>query len=300
MNNKKILLADNKPRFIKSHKELLENAGYQVRVAENPEIAKAILEEGKIDLAILDIRLRDDKDDFDKSGLELAKNYAPSIPKILLTGFPSWELVREALGADADGLPPAVDFISKKEGIKVLLLAVEWTLRQPILKKNILSTFNVDYMMALPERFDDLGPEVAAEHLKESFDVTLKQLMDYQDDEFRRASRYHKWALAWALVGIVIIFGGVVLSFLNMLSSTLLPTISGVILEAIGVLFFVREDAAHNQVNAYYVRLDEVSKLSNILTICETIRSDELREVYKLKIIDKILEKWFGSRYQQT
>jgi len=222
MNNETILIADNNKSFLKAFGDFLINNGYRIITAKDPDRARAILEKGNIDLAILDIRLLNDKDDLDKSGIELAKNSSREIPKIMLTGFPSWELVRESLGADIEGLPPAVDFLSKNEVGKPLLLSIEWALHQPQLKENILSVFNVSFMMALPERIREIGVEDAADRLKEGFISTSEQLKYHQIYEFNRASRFHKLAVLWAIIGMIVILIGIMLSYFNLLSNNTL------------------------------------------------------------------------------
>jgi len=120
-----VLFADNDAFFLTTRAEFLEKAGYQVWQAPSLAEAKRLLQEGHIHLAILDIRLENDDDEKDVSGLTLAKDPAyRSIPKIILTGFPSYEHVREALGPVLDGLPPALDFVSKAEGPERLIDAV--------------------------------------------------------------------------------------------------------------------------------------------------------------------------------
>ena len=119
-----ILLADNDEDFLRTRAEFLEQENYQVVPATDPSQARRLLEQGGIDLAILDIRLRDDDDERDTSGLTLAKEVAPSVPKIILTGFPSVDAVREALRARLDGLPAAVDLLAKIEGPEALVAAV--------------------------------------------------------------------------------------------------------------------------------------------------------------------------------
>ena len=291
--NEKILFADNKPAFLNTRKQFIEQEGYQVITAGDPEAARKILEKGDVALAILDVRLRDDDDDQDRSGLELAMNCAPSIPKIILTAFPTWELVRQALGADVDGLPPAVDFICKEEGPGPMLLAVELALHNPYLKTNLLSTFNLRNMMELPDQLQLLGPDAAAERLQRSFDMTVQQLSQYQDAELRHATNHHRWALIWSITGILVILSGVILVYFSKLPSLTLSAVASIILEAVSVLFFVREDIAHKRVAAYYSRLEEVSKLANIISICDTIVSGDKREKYKAKVIDKMIENWF-------
>ena len=112
-----VLLADNDADFLATRKEYLEREGYSVVPAQTTADAVRILDEGNISLAILDIRLVSDEDEKDLSGLMLAKatDYR-GIPKIILTGFPSASVVRDALRLDADGWAAAAEFLDKKEG----------------------------------------------------------------------------------------------------------------------------------------------------------------------------------------
>jgi DNA-binding response OmpR family regulator len=122
----RILLADNDPDFLNTRAEFVENAGYRVLKAYTLEQARQLLADTHTHLAILDIRMVDDDDEKDISGLILAKDpaYRP-IPKIMLTGFPSYQYVREALGPALDGLSAAVDFLSKMEGPEAMIQAVK-------------------------------------------------------------------------------------------------------------------------------------------------------------------------------
>lgn len=120
-----ILFADNDLDFLKTRSDYLEREGYRVIPATDLSEVRRRLEGGGIDLAILDIRLRDDDDDKDTSGLTLAKEVARLTPKIILTGFPSVDAVRVALTTQLDGLPAAVDFVGKAEGPKALVRAIQ-------------------------------------------------------------------------------------------------------------------------------------------------------------------------------
>ena len=120
-----ILFADNDRDFLETRCEYLEQAGHRIITALTPTAARGTLSRGTIDLAVLDIRLEDDDDEKDMSGLILAREVALSVPKIILTGFPSVEAARMALGSRLDGLSPAVDFIDKREGPQALIKAVE-------------------------------------------------------------------------------------------------------------------------------------------------------------------------------
>ena len=99
MSRLRILFADNNPLFLKIRSELLEKAGFRnIRVSLSVEEARNLRDE-LVDIAVFDIRLEDDLDSNDTSGLDLAKDPAyRSVPKIILTAHPTYEHVREALG----------------------------------------------------------------------------------------------------------------------------------------------------------------------------------------------------------
>ncbi len=139
-----ILFADNDDEFRETRAELLEQEGCHVIQAANSAEARQRLEAGGIDLAILDIRLENDDDERDLSGLRLAKETAKKmptivtsrffsefVPTIILTGYPSYEAVRDALSPSVGGLPAAVDFVAKQEGPGALLAAIRRALSVP-------------------------------------------------------------------------------------------------------------------------------------------------------------------------
>ena len=120
-----ILMADNDLDFLATRKEILERAGYLVITATTPAEASEKFGIGGIDLAILDIRLTNDDDERDTSGLQLAKRAGRSVPKIIMTNFPNFDFVRESLRPQLDDLKIAVDFIAKSDGIPILLTSIE-------------------------------------------------------------------------------------------------------------------------------------------------------------------------------
>jgi DNA-binding response OmpR family regulator len=120
-----VLFAENDADFLDVRAEVLEKAGYRVLKAHSLADAETLLRDAHIHLAIVDIRMINDDDERDRSGLTLAKDPAfRSIPKIILTSRPSYQYVREAMGPIEDGLPPAVDFLSKEEGPEAMIEAV--------------------------------------------------------------------------------------------------------------------------------------------------------------------------------
>ena len=125
MGKVKVLLADNKEDHRESLGEILKREGYEVLFASNPEQAGKMLWDGKVDIALIDMRLRDDSDPIDRSGLDLIRETKEvKIPKIILTGYPSAEAAREALKPDIEGVPLAIDFISKDQGPDAVLEAL--------------------------------------------------------------------------------------------------------------------------------------------------------------------------------
>ncbi len=88
MTHFKILVVDNDPDALESLvKGVLESEGYVVFQAQSPEEARQILEKRLIHLAILDIRLIDDDDPHDESGLKLSREIGSFVAKIMLTGY---------------------------------------------------------------------------------------------------------------------------------------------------------------------------------------------------------------------
>ena len=110
-----ILLADNDPIFIRTCRNPLEDAGFRVWSAENPDEAIRLLKTERIHLAFLDLRMERDNDEKDKSGLAVAKQTSRLIPKIILTKFPAYQDVVEGLKQDIQGSQPAVDFLDKRD-----------------------------------------------------------------------------------------------------------------------------------------------------------------------------------------
>ena len=126
MNKGRILLADNFEAGLIATSEFLELEGYQVILARTLEEVQSALRNIWVHLAILDIRMVDDNDGEDASGLLLAKSEEfQATPKIMNTGFPNYKSVKEALSPIVGELPPAVDYVAKQEGPETLLKAVE-------------------------------------------------------------------------------------------------------------------------------------------------------------------------------
>jgi len=78
MTETTILFADNDTDFLQTWREFLEKEGYQVIPASSPSEARSVMEQQPVALAVIDIRLINDSDTKDMSGLNLAKSIAPT------------------------------------------------------------------------------------------------------------------------------------------------------------------------------------------------------------------------------
>jgi DNA-binding response OmpR family regulator len=133
MTKPAILLADNDLDFLKISQEFLERHGYRVIPVSDPIEAQHVLEQEPVALAILDFRLVNDEDEYDRSGLNLARDTigASSVPKIILTRFDRYDYARESLRPwHGGGKAVAIDFVTKQEGLETLLESIRHALSQ--------------------------------------------------------------------------------------------------------------------------------------------------------------------------
>ncbi|MFP5262400.1 MAG: TRADD-N-associated membrane domain-containing protein [Blastocatellia bacterium] len=262
---KKILLADNDPKFLKERKEFLEGEGYQVYPAGTVAEARRLLEQGRVDLAVLDLRLENDNDERDLSGLTLARTVSPSIPKIIMTGFPTYQAVRDALGASADGLPPVVEFIAKKEGTETFLHAV----------RNALKIMNV------------------------WFRATQEGITTQLDEDYARArteANIHYWiCLGISLAGAMVVMLGTILALGGHQRTGIVSVVSGIVIELVNLLFFTRLDGAYRRVDRYHEELLQSKRLENLLSACGEFSDVTNKEQTIMQIIQITSKQWMNS-----
>ena len=258
----KILFADDDPGFLKARAEFLGGKGYQVIPAATPVEARRILEQGQVDLAILDLRLTDDADEKDISGLVLAEGTAHSIPKIILTQYPTYEHLREALAPDLQDLPSAVDFVAKQEGPEALLATIRRTLRSDI--------------------------RVFERNLS---DISAQLQQDYKEGQYQAKVSYRA-SISLALLGVLLILAGVALTLVVRLDVGLIVTTSGIVTAAVSYLFFKRVDGATGRMDRYHSDWLQLQEWEMLLAACDKIDSPETKEKAKLEVIKRMREKW--------
>ena len=126
------LFADNDPDFLETRSEFLEKAGYKIFRATSIAEAEGCLREIWTPVAILDIRLIDDDDEKDQSGVAFAKNeLCRGVTKIILTNFPT-NIVSELIAiASGDG-PQVIDVLHKQDGPERLIQTLEKALNHHV------------------------------------------------------------------------------------------------------------------------------------------------------------------------
>lgn len=129
---KSILLVDNEPITVATHVDYLRKRNYRVRVVTSIDEALKAFAEEWFHLAIIDVRLKDDTDERDHSGLDFAKSLSPTIAKIILTVNRDFETVRDSLSPTTDGSTPAIHLASKVEKLNLLLTFVESVFSQHV------------------------------------------------------------------------------------------------------------------------------------------------------------------------
>ena len=98
MGKFKILIVDNEEGIVACYTDALMAKGYDVVGATNHDEALSALRKEMIHLAIVDVRLKEDDDQNDKSGLELCEAMEPLVPRVILTGYvEDWTIIRDAL-----------------------------------------------------------------------------------------------------------------------------------------------------------------------------------------------------------
>jgi two-component system KDP operon response regulator KdpE len=126
----RVLLVDNSADYRHSLLGLLGLEDYAVEEAGTVAEAKEKLLARDYDLALVDLRLIDDNDIYDISGLEVARLATDRrIPCIIITAFPTVPLTRKALQArEKEAL--ADDVVPKADGPQSILDSVKLVLQR--------------------------------------------------------------------------------------------------------------------------------------------------------------------------
>jgi len=176
---KRVLFADNDPDFLNTRAEFLEKTGYSVLRAPTLAYAEHYLHETWSPVIILDIRLVDDDDEKDLSGLVVAKmETCRAIVKIVLTAYPTHEIVRELLRLQRH-YQLAVNVLSKEQGPEEMIREVERAFDQHVrINWNIAIHWNKAHPLSFSHLANLIEPNLQGER--------LSNRADELEDLFRR------------------------------------------------------------------------------------------------------------------
>ena len=120
-----VLLADNDAEFLKLQEKAFESEGFNVLTAVKPADAAEVLKARNVNAFVCDIRLEDDNDDKDISGLELAEKAPPVVGRVITTKFPhdvaTGELFKDRIGRES----PVLRYVDKSRGIPAIVEAAK-------------------------------------------------------------------------------------------------------------------------------------------------------------------------------
>jgi CheY-like chemotaxis protein len=239
MSKTKILLVDNDADFLETRREFLEREGYDVISAFSRFDAKGKIEQKEVDLALIDIRLLNDDDEKDISGLELAKEVGHALPVIILTGYHSEDYMRQALRLQFDGTRIAYDFLAKELGPVAMTSAIRRTLE--IFRQSNSNGLAAHAYPILRKHIRRLLPFEGGEHKFSSsptfvkLDVPEQMLKDYE--LARLHARWIGWArLSLVIGGVLVFLFGVVMVILGNRDVGIIEAITGMITGTVGGL----------------------------------------------------------------
>ncbi len=264
MNNV-ILLADNQEEDRTTWQRILISAGFDVELAKSPDEIREVFRRTKVDVAIIDLRLVDDENQHDISGLLLAKENAyRHIPKIILTAYNTgYSEIREVLGPIVDELPSVVAFVKKDERPDILIEIIRQTIRNwPRIKISITK----------------VSEQIKSDHA----------------DARRQARFNYMAAFGLSIFGSVVMFSGIALAWLNMLTIGVVATTGGILVEVLGYLFFTRVDLANQRMDGYHQELLQTNQLEYLLAISEELPTDK-RATMMERAVRTAIDNWLGS-----
>jgi len=134
MIQKRILVVDDVPDWRAMLTGLLSEEEYYVKTAGSSSEALRLLARERFHVAVLDVRL-DETDEGNTEGLDLmhrVRAVDPTMAIIILTGYPTLDMVTEARRPDETGISPSFDFVEKDKISQDLLPGIKRALRSVV------------------------------------------------------------------------------------------------------------------------------------------------------------------------
>jgi CheY-like chemotaxis protein len=261
----RILVADNDEKALQAMAEIIRGKGYTVIMARNPESAKRILDSKLVDLAVLDLRLRDNKSNKDISGLALAKETDPSIPKIIASQFEDFAAAREALTSGVDGLPTAIDFVPKSHLKTELLPAIERAL----------------------------------ELMKTTFRRTQEKISEQLNRDYKHARNSalaHTWvSFLLAIIFVIPVGYGVFVLHGSGALTMVFIFIGSLGAEITNYIFARKTEFLYHRVDRFHTELLQAGRFEQLLAVCDDLGDATERTKMREKVLDAALSRWIAA-----
>lgn len=293
-----ILVADNFEPYLEGAAEYFRAKGYAVLTAATPEAALAAARASNLRAAIVDVRLRDDADPRDTSGITVAQQICLSVPVVVLTDHPSIDTVREALKPLQAGGASAVDYVAKTDGLDVLLAAVAVASlpHAAACQRDLLPAFGGDQPGDVRSRLREVGPQEIGRQLAQVCLSAGEDLLQQRRREGQRAAHLHNLGLVASAVGIALVAVGVGLLLAGRVAGGTVASCAGILVHVVRALLSTREDAAHRRIAQYFERLEAVYRPGLVMVFVDTITDNQARDRYRMKIVDHLLQShWLAD-----
>jgi|KBSSwiStaDraftv2_1062776.scaffolds.fasta_scaffold140164_2 CheY-like chemotaxis protein len=263
-----ILVADNDETWLNDLCAVIEGHQYQVIRATTPERAMAILGSHSADIAVLDLKLKDDGE-YDISGFKVARDSDRTVPKIIVSQYSSEkdfaQAYPRAFQVDVDAFPVVVDFVEKGAIESKLIPSVEHALR-------VKDTWSLSAQ-------SKISKELKKDH-----------------ERARREAKIHYWiTLGVSIIFALIIFWGAY-ELHGAKGEGALPLILIVIgvlvAEATNYIFVKKLEFLYHRVERYHDELLQTDRFGQLLSMSYTIKNEKLREEFKLALFDTAASQW--------
>ena len=294
---KRILFVDNLPADREPNVEYLVASGFEVKVAGSPEEARPLFASERFDLVVIDLRLVDEADPQDFSGLALARELRQgrdrTVPRIIYSNYRTLETVLAALGPDAEGLPPAVGFVSKSDGPDALVGAIRLALSHlpSEVETRLRKSLGVETPVELPHKLQQMGMDRSNLELHRIFQDAERELSERRMQELTAAGTSHAWGLIAAAICLITICGTIVAHWLRLEELTVLPLVAGAIAEAASVLFFRRQTQLQKQVEASFDDVKWLAQIGALYRMAQDFPNERDRRRYRAEIIAQMLKR---------
>lgn len=258
----RVLVADNDKTFLTHISDFLESYGYAVITADNPAAARQVIEQKKVRIAVIDLKLTNDSPE-DITGLDVARSTDPFLPKIIVSNYRDFDAMKAALGVDTNGLPSAIAYLDKTKLFEELI---------PAIHKGLTLT--------------------------RSWIRTTQEIAQQLRDDYghaRRSAQIHTWvSLMLSIVFVLPIIYGVFKLHAGNEWTALFLFIGALGAEVTNYIFAKKLEFLYERVDVFHGELLQARRFEQLLDACESIGSEAESRRFRSAVLDAALNRWIG------